>query len=86
MADASLKRAYMKIEDDMIVLAASASVLHLAFAELEAQEKGCTALAQSLWFTAKSIEAACDRIEATLYGEIASKTPPCAIGRKEQSQ
>ena len=79
----TFKIAYIAIEDDMCVLSSSAGVLHLAFADFEARGKGKCALAQSLYFTARSIEAACQRIEATLYGEAPGTAEPCACQREE---
>ncbi len=60
------KRALFAIEDDLNVVQAPAGVLHLAFAELVGREEDGSAMAQSLWFAAVNIEAACQRIRATL--------------------
>ena len=77
------KRALIEIESDLNVVHASAGVLHLAFAELEGRGKGETALAQSLWFTAINIEAACDRIRETLGDEEPEADAPCACQQEE---
>ena len=70
MISPDFKRAYIEIEDDVCTVRAAAGVLHLAFHDLSESGKGQSALAQSLWFTAMGIEAACQRIAETLGGEL----------------
>jgi hypothetical protein len=74
-------RAMFDIEDDLILVEASAGVMHLAYSQLEAEGKGGYCLARSLFFTARSVEAACDRIRAALDDE--TPTPRIAYGRAE---
>ena len=60
------KDALLEIDDDLILIESATGVLHIALGHLEEHEEGKTALAQSLWFTATSVEAVCRRIRARL--------------------
>jgi hypothetical protein len=73
------KLAYIKIEDDLVVLEAAASVLHLAFGFMIERGEDKTALAQSIWFTAKGLEAAVERIQMALGEEPTEPEPACAM-------
>jgi hypothetical protein len=81
----TFKRAYMAIEDDVCLVRSGAGVLHLAFHDLSEDGKDKSALAQSLFFAAVNIEAACQRIEARLCGKVPEieTAEPCACHRDE---
>ena len=78
----AFKRAYMTIEDELAEINAAAGVLHLAFHDLTADGNDHSALAQSLFFTARSIEAIVKRIDAKLWGD-GKPAEPCACQREE---
>jgi hypothetical protein len=81
MTSSDFNRAYMAIEDDVCTVRAAAGVLHLAFKDLDDGGSGKSALAQSLWFTAIGIEAACQRIADALGAELEDRSEavqPCA--------
>jgi hypothetical protein len=67
------KKAFTAIEDELTELNAATGVLHLAFHDMTASGEDHSSLAQSIFFTARSIEAIVKRIEAKLLGEAA----PC---------
>jgi hypothetical protein len=64
------RKAYLAVEPELVALRGAAAVLDLAFAELEASKEGHTTVAQSLVFTARSIEAALDRVEEKLCPDV----------------
>jgi hypothetical protein len=78
----AFKRAYMTIEDELAEINAAAGVLHLAFHDLTADSNDHSALAQSRFFTARSIEAIVKRIDAKLWGD-GKPAEACACQREE---
>jgi hypothetical protein len=56
------KQAFTKIEDEVTELNAATGVLHLAFHDMTGSGEDHTALAQSIFFAARSIEAIVKRI------------------------
>jgi hypothetical protein len=71
---------FLEIEDDILLLEASAGVLHLAFRSLDNSGKGHSALAQTIWLAAKTIEDACQRIRQLEPGA----GPRCACRVEEE--
>ena len=83
MISPDLRRAYFAIEDDLTELRSATGVLHLAFHDLSECGQGNCALAQSIFFTARSVEAIINRIETTLGAEkpgTEEAAEPCARG------
>jgi hypothetical protein len=81
----TLRQAFSMIEDELTELNAATGVLHLAFHDMTADGQDDSALAQSIFFTARSIEALVKRIEAKLLGEERDATP-YACSREEVRQ
>ena len=77
-----LRHAHSEIEDDLTELHAATGVLHLAFHDMTESGEDNSALAQSIFFTARSIEAIIKRIEAKLCGEATLIEPPCACNEE----
>ncbi len=66
------RKAFMAIEDELILLRDAAGVLHLASSHLAEREPEQSSVLRSLNFAAMSIDAALDRIdriEAELFSE-----------------
>ena len=66
MISPDFRRAYSEIEDDLTELHSATGVLHLAFHDMTESGEDNSALAQSIFFTARGIEAILKRIEAKL--------------------
>jgi len=57
--------AFVAIEEDLLLVESAAGVLHMLYVNLQSRD-GSRALAESVWFAAKGIEGAVERIKATL--------------------
>jgi len=75
-----LKPAFLEIEDDLLLVESSASVLRVVYDHLEGNKGG--AAAESVWLAAKTIEDACWRIRGTLGDRRSSADLPCATGKE----
>jgi hypothetical protein len=78
------KQAYIAIEDELAEINAAAGVLHLAFHDLTADGKDHSALAQTLYFTARSIEAIVKRIDRKLWND-GKPAEACACQHREEA-
>jgi hypothetical protein len=66
--------AFVAIEEDLLLVECAAGVLHMLYVNLQSRD-GSHALADSIWFAAKGIEGAVERIRSRL-GQRSEKDGP----------